>query len=156
MENIPKTINQIHREAHEEKELAKQQMLLRQANPPPKSRQDRRLAGPTSSLEKGNDDGWSTAIGSSSKIRIDANKMLKIAKKSMKDDVSLAPQFAPSWQKGSSGLGSRGSSQEGEKPLAPVNRFEFLHLKTSIWSAELGRFSFLCSQIISKPQTIDL
>jgi len=119
VENIPKTIVEIHKEANEEKELAKQQLLNR-GPPPPKPRPDRRFPG-SSSTEKPGDDGWTMAVSSNTKNRIDTFKMMQIAKN--KKDAPVILSLKPQWQMGIGGLGSRGSSQEAEKPSMPSNRF---------------------------------
>uniref|UniRef100_A0A8C9TZ83 Eukaryotic translation initiation factor 4 gamma 3 n=1 Tax=Scleropages formosus TaxID=113540 RepID=A0A8C9TZ83_SCLFO len=93
----PKTIEQIHKEARieeqEEQRKVHQQLLSKENKRRPEQREQRALR----------DETWSTVPMTKNSRTIDPNKIPKISKPTIDDKIQLGPRAQVNWMKGSSG-----------------------------------------------------
>jgi translation initiation factor 4G len=128
-DNNPKTIDQIHKEVQMEDQMRAQFL----ANMPPAPRGGgggNRRGGGRQGTPGGQmgEDGWQMTKSSYKSNNIDPQKM-RLSKQTLDENsIQLGPGGRPgfnSWGRGSSG-GGKTSSQEGERPATPGNRFHAL------------------------------
>ncbi|XP_074654497.1 eukaryotic translation initiation factor 4 gamma 1-like isoform X3 [Tubulanus polymorphus] len=124
VDNAPKTIAEIHKEAA--KESAEKSLLSQMVVVPPAMnlKKDNRRGSRSGMGQSQESDGWKT-VTVSTKIPIDPNRM-KLPKTTMDENFQLGPGGRPgfSWGRGSSGGGKQ--NQEPERPSTPGNRFSAL------------------------------
>ncbi|XP_067140206.1 eukaryotic translation initiation factor 4 gamma 3-like isoform X2 [Centruroides vittatus] len=121
-ENNPKTIDQIHLEAH--REAQEQQQLLQQTVFQKRSFEDRNMNRKGRGSANYQDDGWNMQ-SSKTKGTIDPSK-LKLPKSVGETDIQLGHGFAK-WGQGSSGGNVKNTNQDSEnKSTVLKNRFSAL------------------------------
>lgn len=121
-ENNPKTIDQIHLEAH--REAQEQQQLLQQTVFPKRNLDDRNLNRKGRGSTNYQEDGWNMQ-SSKTKGTIDPSK-LKVPKSVGETDIQLGHGFAK-WGQGSSGGNVKTTAQDSEaKSTMLKNRFSAL------------------------------
>lgn len=109
-DNKPKTIEQIHKEAEQEEQ---QRQVLYQRSSQEHKGGLRRPRTPGLAAGAVSEDGWRAPS-----IQVDPARM-KLTKHQVDDSIQLGPGGRPgyaTWQRGSSGGGSRTPSLEREKP----------------------------------------
>ncbi|XP_015813864.3 eukaryotic translation initiation factor 4 gamma 3 isoform X4 [Nothobranchius furzeri] len=117
----PKTIEQIHKEAkieeQEEQRKVHQQLLSKDSKrrPDPREQRDQRMQ---------REETWNTVPMTKNSRTIDPNKIPKISKPQMDEKIQLGPRAQVTWVKGSSG-GAKASDSELSR-TAGLNRFSAL------------------------------
>jgi translation initiation factor 4G len=128
VDNKPKTIDQIHKEAKEEEQ--QRQVMIRSAPPPPATV----MSGAPQRRQKHDDgvtavdDGWKMATNKTRNTFDPSRMKINVTKDA--ESIQLGPAGRPggalSWQKGSSGGGAvtgLGMKDDVEVVLAPSNRY---------------------------------
>lgn len=126
-DNAPKTIDQIHKEVQME-DQQRQIMLANMPAAPRGGGGNRRGGGRQGTPGQQGEDGWQMTKSTYRSNNIDPQKM-RLSKHLDENNIQLGPGGRPgqfnSWGRGSSG-GGKTSSQEGERPSTPGNRFSAL------------------------------